>query len=240
MNHNLPSQANTISSPELSLERLNQLTAIAASIHKEVPEFMGMTAFGSVVRGEARPDSDVDICVFMELSASEQSPQSNPRILSKEKVELSDTHVTTHIFHPAIDIDYKALIIEKLPEDSIVEPDILVFPISKDIVDTCTDVLLDNARLFTESGDATKVEVPGNIRCLFNAPIDVGQLQPYIEQVLTGLEVSKYGEKAWAMIRHLVTGFEQGRGGSFRDKPHRFIPETLSEALAHFLPSTER
>jgi hypothetical protein len=245
MNPNFVPPAPIIAPEELSRRRLNQLAELAHALHGEMPEFLGMTAFGSTVRGEATPASDVDMYVFMSLTDAENSSQHNPRVKPDEKTGFFSDVPNTLVFHGGIELDYNAAIREHLPEQEIADADIIILPLDKTIVEDRTSLLLDNAKHYAD-GTKTLTELDGlaprNIRGLFHAPIDNERLRPFIGQVLDQLAASPYGDQAWRMLRHMVIGFEQGREGNFAEKPHRTIPETLAEALKFYAvpESTER
>ncbi|MBS0553743.1 MAG: nucleotidyltransferase domain-containing protein [Proteobacteria bacterium] len=208
---------------------------MADQLHAELPEFTGMTAFGSTVRGEAGPDSDVDIAVFIEPSDAEGSPQRNPNVPKGDAIRVNP-YARKYEFHGGIDTIYKTLILRHLQEEGVMKADMDVLPISQGIIEHSRKRLLDKAEKHEgpDTGENMPV-VPKNIRFLFHAPIDDERLRPYVSQTLEGLQESPYGERAWGMIRRTVAHFEEGRDdGAYESNPHRYIPPTLADAVGFY------
>src|SRR4051812_37949349 len=73
-----------VSMNELSQQRFDQLASAAAKISTVLPEIAGVTVYGSVARGEATAQSDVDLFVLVEPTNRKVSPQSSrhlPKVL---------------------------------------------------------------------------------------------------------------------------------------------------------------
>jgi len=74
-----------VAATETSLAIRRGLETVASELSTTLPEYRGMTVFGSVARGQAKEGSDADIFVYIE--PSEQSRvQANPRIEGEVKI----------------------------------------------------------------------------------------------------------------------------------------------------------
>jgi len=227
-------------SQELSRTRLDQLATLSQELQATMPEYEGMTAMGSTVRGEARPDSDVDILVFVRPDATSprQNVNNEPGFDPNSIIEKGESqHLPqTFSFDIGKGMNYKFPINESLRQSGIPHADIEVLPISKEIVDEATGDLLTDARAYDEDPNIKPTGVARNIRALFQAPIDAEKLEPYMGQVLAKLGSNPHGETAWKMIRNFVVHFEKGREQeSYAGVKHRYIPATLEEAKGYYL-----
>jgi hypothetical protein len=225
-----------VSSQELSAQRIGDLGATARELSITTPEFVGMTLLGSVARGEATPESDVDIFVF--IKPDQGAPlQDNPRIPVSERIRRVEEQPRegTVEFHGGIGVDYQSLISDKLGQNNIDKADIFVLPIDESIVDSTTQELLQNAKEIDEGNTSIGAHVPHNIRGLFHVPIDDVNLQPYIHQVLSSLQNDSHGQTAWRMIRQQLAGFERHKTQKdFDGVQHRNIPLSLSAASEQY------
>lgn len=224
---------------ELSEQRLAYLASLAQGLHRTIPEFLGMTVYGSTSRGEARPSSDADLFVFIEPAAKAASlgdprvPEEQPGIiLSSDAAPRNYSSHPTYGFTRNIEVNYRRMVVSRL-RGVVPSVDLDVLPISEAIVDRSTDALLETAQRWA-MGDAGDVSLPDNIRGLFHKPVDTERLQPHIGRVLENLAGSPFGEVAWSAIRRRVVGFEKRRGTAAAAFYSREIPETLMDAQGHF------
>lgn len=218
----------SLPSPVLSRQRLDGLQDVARALHETMPEYTGMTAFGSTVRGEAREDSDLDICVFVNAGDNEGSIEAH----SSTDPELAETYIVTNPLE-ASGISYrvkKEMEARNLPGRS---SDVEIVPINHDIVADTTEILMANAVKLKE-GD-TSIRIPRNVRELFYAAIDTANLQPYIEQALRVLSNDVRGEEGWHLIRGAVEYYENKRGEQGQPLRHRYFPVNLEEARGYYL-----
>lgn len=225
-------------SAELSQQRIKMAAQAALEMQVSLPGFLGVTAFGSTARGEARPDSDVDLFILVEPNnehspAAQSSISANQRIL---RVGFGGPTVTgTRIFHPHIINSYEQLLGESLSAAGIETADILVLPINEEIISEAVNELLGVAQRL-DSGDRTiEHRVPRNVSALFQMPISTKGLSPYIEQVIEQLGSTDGGQTAWRMIRRQVEYFEAGRSHDGTNNVlHRQIPTTLGEVKDYY------
>jgi hypothetical protein len=189
-----------------------------------MPEYMGMAKFGSLARDESREDSDVDVILFVRPDTSVKNQVTQP----SERLEGSLRG--TYFFDGITGVNYEAELLSHLKKEGIDKADFDIVPINEEIVANNTALLLE------EVGNSKRLPaIPRNIRQLFHSPIDIEDLRPYMEQVLNAFKDHPNGEKAWNAIRHMVTGYEQGREGDFGPLKHRYLPQTLEEALDYYL-----
>lgn len=216
---------------ELMLECVENVADI---LKEAMPEYRGITVFGSVARGEARPDSDVDI--FVLINPDETAPvaarllENTPDAAVTSTVEDGPLEGATH-FHGAIDIDYKFTVMDMLKAQGINKADVIVMPVDQEVVDTGTQLVIDSVVRYESEG--TRV-VPRNIEALFHAQVGAGDLLDLQQAAIKKLLAAEKGEVAWRMIRHMVIAREQGRGGDYSDPSHRKIPADLQEAAEMF------
>jgi hypothetical protein len=218
---------------ERSAQMLDTVARTAEELARQLPEIVGVTVFGSVARGEARADSDVDAMVFVEVRGDART-QSNPRLAGEPAVlpEGEGPLDSKTSFHPIVELDYKWPINRALVRNGIDKSDIDVCPISDEIIDTQVAKVLAGAEKINNN-EPNSVTVPRNLRGLFHAPVMTEGLVGYQHRVMVMLAQSPHGETAWNMIRDMVVGYEQGRKGDFGGA-HREIPGTLEEARIAF------
>jgi predicted nucleotidyltransferase len=212
---------------EISRHNFEALQKVDDDLRMSRPDYVGMSAYGSTVRGEAGPDSDVDLYVFVapDLKAPEQD---NFRMSTSEHLqkEADGNHRGSVLFHGAIDGDYKYMLGEMLKSEGVNVPSMDVLPINNSIVEDTTAELLANARAY-DGGDTRQevVVVPLNIRGLFHVPIEDSQLATYRKQVIDILKADEHGETAWKMIRQYTVFYEKGRQQEHFDSlPYRQAP----------------
>lgn len=215
----------------ISNRRILQLESVAKTLEAELPEFEGMTLFGSTARGEAKEDSDVDLFVFIMPTESSDIQNNSGYTDSQKTVRLNGVFEGTVSLQLGLASDYHKYLSPILQQEGINHADITFMPLDDVIAEQATRELLDTAREWDE-GDHTKgAMVPRNIRGLFHVPLGNGRLRPYIEQVFSTLSASPHGDTAWKMIRVQLIGFEKRRDQEhYESVSHRNIPATLDEA----------
>lgn len=219
-----------------SEQLLNGVEATTWALREHFPEYRGTTAFGSAVRGEAGPDSDADIIVYVTPDMSVPM-QSGPNVTDETLVQrVSDDKplAGAHVLHAGVGLDYKIMISDALKDHGVSKSDIIVLPISEKIVSEEADAMLAAAAQW-ETGRLDKLYAPRNIRGLFHAPIDANDLAVYQRQVIDKFAASRHGEAAWAMMRRMIVAFEAGRNAvDYTSAPWRHIPENLTVAAERY------
>lgn len=236
--HGQDSSANMdpqISSEALSHLRISQLDAASESLHVELPEYIGMTVFGSIARLEATPDSDADLFVFLR-PGDEYNLQHEPRVTEGNQLVVSaGAQIGTIVFDTYINMQYDRTLQKTITATGVNDPHIIILPLDEHIIDQTSKTLLDIAKTWDEGDKSIGALVPRNIRALFHVPTGDSDLQLFMEQALGILKASPHSNTAWAMIRHNVLSFEKGRGQQDIDLvTHRYLPKTLGEALAYY------
>ncbi|HEV2402917.1 MAG TPA: nucleotidyltransferase domain-containing protein [Candidatus Saccharimonadales bacterium] len=221
---------------EASVQILNGLSQAAEHMETSLPGFVGMTAFGSAVRGEANEDSDGDIFVFVRPDKNSPS-QNHPAAPVEQPLIKTATGATRNTveFNPDVRFGYNQLVYAALKKADIKKADITVLPLDESIVTEAVNDLMGEAQKWDTGVRPLEPAVPRNIRGLFHLPINDRGLQPYIEQVLTALSTGGYGDTAWRMLRHRVVSFEHRKGSGMEGVEHRYIPATLEEARGYYL-----
>lgn len=219
-------------SPE-SQERLEALGAVQETVQAQHPEIIGLTCYGSTARGEAGPDSDVDVFALVEVDPN-ATVQNNPRVDPADRLQIApddQPRAGTYGFHGGIDADYKMALVRAGEQQGLLAMDIDILPISPDIVDDQATQLLEDIR---QGKEGTALAVPRNIRSLFHLPVGETKVGSYAAQVINKLASDPAGEESWHAIRHMVVGFENGRDKQGQEPSHRQIPKTLAEAQTFY------
>jgi len=213
---------------------MDRLSSSAEDLQEALPEYRGMTIFGSTVRGVATEYSDADIFVFLAVDPGAKIQQGTDQSQLVERIETGALK-GAHIFRLAVAHEYEALINSDLHTHGIDSADIFTTPISEHIISQEVAEALQGAGEWdhTKQGEAV---APRNIRGLFHMSVDDTLLKPYRKQVLETYAQSPHGETAWKMLRHMTAYFEVGREGE-ADLPqvsHRELPSTLQEAIEYY------
>ncbi len=233
---------------EQSVRNFEALAAACETLHAGMPEFAGMTVFGSTSRGEARPatetdqGSDADMYAFVVVD-SDRSPtqhsylESHRSVLAEPITDVTSNAYGLIAFDRFLQIAYESTIYRVAVEHGAPShTDVLTMPISGDIVDFQANILLQIAEKHTKTGKLPKSLVPRNIRGLFQLGVDTAELQPYQAQLLRRLGESEYGNTAWRLIRHTISFYEVGEGREPSELHHRQVPATLEEAVEYYGP----
>jgi hypothetical protein len=216
-----------------SLELAEQLVDTSALLHEQMPEYLGMTAFGSIVRGQAVETSDADVYVYFDGSrTSLQDRKRAPTAVFHENGFIGTMGYATNLR-----VGYKRRVHEALKSSGVLRADVVALPLRADIIDKQAEFILTQApHVKFEELEGTMG--PQNICGLFHAAIDDGGLASYRERTLQQFAKSEDGEAAWRIVRRTVTRFEAGRDKvaerDFEDASHRYIPRTLQVAQVYY------
>jgi predicted nucleotidyltransferase len=235
---------------EMSRANMAGLKTASAELHYAVPEFVGMTVFGSTARGDARapgargPDdrgSDADIYAYFR-------PEPQSHIQHNIYPDLPDEHkvvVDTDPKSPTqgmiefdwrIRADYYQVIKEAIVRNGMLSTsDIHALPISPEIVTHQVAAILEQAKVYEESGSIPKgASFSRNLRGLFHVPVDDQELRPFRDQAITELAASPQGETAWKFIRYSIGRDEVGAQADATQINHRQVAQTLAEAVDQY------
>jgi len=214
---------------DISADNMRGLSNVAAELRDGFEEYSGMVVYGSVARGEAGSASDADICVFMkpdETAAYQRGP-----LQKIQEGELKGTYR----FDGATTINYKLEVEELLRRQGIGKSDVDVLPISQEIIDDSVASLTREVEEAAASSEDQPLRVPRNLRMLFHMPVDDQGSRIFLERAVKVLGQKQSGDQAWRFIRHMVLGFEAGKGRPNQSKAPRYLPETLEEARDFYL-----
>lgn len=217
-----------------SVAYVDALVDVSEKIREKLPEYAGMTVYGSTVRGDTGPESDVDIHVFMETSDNSdiQTMVSDPDFRTVQ-IPFGPTEGTFY-FATLIDTRYKEQVEDELVDRGFPTADITILPINKTIVEKSVESAAANVKTIIETGGESYL-IPRNIRCLFNAPIEDERLQPYRLQALSLIKDSPYGKAIWMLLRQWISYYEGGRDNDDLNAiEHRPVPDTLADALEYY------
>ena len=220
-----------------SRDRLERLVQSAETIRQRIPEYLGMTAFGSCVRGEAKETSDVDIYVHLDGTRSTMEDFENESFLVHEPCALDEDMAGSSNYRFDLNYAYKMTIKDILAEHGIHEVDLIAAPTSSKLVEDSARQALRAAEYWNIGEKDYGAVAPRNIRGLFHVPIDSERLEPFQRQALDLFANSKHGETAWRMMRMMVAEYEVGTGRHLPDLSHREIPESLNDARPYYLGS---
>lgn len=218
-----------------SVAFVDALQETSEILHGDLSEYAGMTLYGSTVRGDTTPESDVDLYVFMDISEhSRVQSILPPKTPIVTEVTQGETAGTVY-FKPLLNAVYKKLIADELSNHGFSKADITVLPMSKEIVSSSIGRVLEEVEAI-QAGQTRAIAplVPRNIRCLFQASIDNVRLQPYCQQVLDGFAASQYGTTAWNSLRQWVAWYETAYDADKGVMAHRLFPETLDDARIYY------
>ena len=226
----------TQQSREYSARLLSGLARTSEMLHADTPGFIGMTVFGSTVRGQAKPGSDVDLWVLMDPTIPLEDDRGYTFDMSGDfKKRAEGVHTGTYDVSFVAEAEYRHWVRKHLAQNGIDKSDVIILPLTTDILADCVTDLLAVA---TEINQNTRQDVrcARNVRALFHVPVEGEALQPYIEQTLTALSAHPDGETAWQIIRSGLVTFERPKDQQgLKGVNHRYIPANLEEARGYYL-----
>ncbi|HUB93074.1 MAG TPA: nucleotidyltransferase domain-containing protein [Verrucomicrobiae bacterium] len=233
---------------ETSIRYTQALAETAEELRASIPEFQGLTYYGSTARGEARAPgtrdasdqgSDVDVFVFFR-------PDPNSYIQGGVHSDIPERYRTgistkgeskgSTIFESSIRYDYNLTVREVAAHHGLpTHGDTEAVPINEEIVADQVSRLLATAEL-VDASQTPDCFPSRNLQGLFHVSAGNDNLVEYRRQVVVLLALSPHGETAWRALRGRVGYFEVGR-----DKEqylpridHRRVPETLAEAVMQY------
>jgi predicted nucleotidyltransferase len=231
-----------IQSDDFIRERLDIIQSGIEEMQEEDPNVLGLTMFGSMVKGKAHETSDVDGYLFLD---AERLAQEEEQLAAQENREarpvtfdIGDTgNLSTYPGEHLYDV-YKPLIKEKFTKGDLLNEeqisDVNIRPISEEIIDRHLSSLLQASKLSENSEDGVDIEPSQNLYGLFHLSIGHG-LEKYRQQVIEKLEeFGSEGEEIWSKIIGQTEKLEQYM---YTDTPVRY-PRTLAEARDLYIPET--
>lgn len=199
-------------------QRIEAVRASYESFKDSNPEVVGLTLFGSTVRGEVKLASDLDAYVFIDAQrVASNLGVDESSILHTNELSFSVGDVS---FDEELEYKYYKGFTDRVMASTGLEitkvKDIRIRPISNDIIDAEVD------RLCTWSGESY---ASSNLQAMFYLQIGT-DLDRYRKHVLERLEgKGELGEKVWeAVVRDLEYWEQDGKQGVGK------YPKKLSEA----------
>lgn len=220
-------------------ERLNAVQSGVEKMKEENTNVIGLSLFGSMVKGNAHEGSDIDGYLYIDAEhlaqeEAELAAQENrePRPVTFDVVNIGN--ISTYPGEHLYDI-YKPLIKEKFTEDgSLTEEqisDINVRPVSSEIIDRHLSLLQKGLELSKRDDTNVKIEASQNLCGLFHLAVGHG-LDKYRQEIIEKLEgLGEDGESIWGNIIGQTEKLEQYM---YTDTPIRY-PRTLVEARAMYI-----
>lgn len=220
-------------------KRLDAIREGLKEMKEENPNVLGLTLFGSMVKGKAHEDSDVDGYLFLDVDRlaeeeNELALQENrePRPVT---FDIGDTgNLSTYPGEHLYDI-YKPLIREKLTHDGSLSEekirDINIRPVGHDMIDKHL-LSLQQAIESLKNGDSeVRIEPSQNLYGLFHLAVGHG-LEGYRKYIIEELEqLGQEGEDIW---RTIIRKTEQLEQYMYTDTPIHY-PRTLTEARRAYI-----
>ncbi|MBP7006087.1 nucleotidyltransferase domain-containing protein [Patescibacteria group bacterium] len=224
-------------------ERLDAVQSGVEEIKGGDPSVLGLTLYGSMVKGKAHEDSDIDGYLYLD---AEQLAQNEARQALQENREprpvtfdIGDTGtLSTYPGEHLYDV-YKPLIKDKFTKSGFLTEeqisDINLRPISKEIIDRHLDSLQQALKLVRNGEENVSPEPSQNLYGLFHLEVGRG-LGSYRQQVIEKLEgLGQEGEEIWSMIIGQTEKMEQYM---YTDTPIHY-PRTLAEARNTYIHKKE-
>jgi hypothetical protein len=224
-------------------ERLDAVQNGVEEMKEEDPSVVGLTMYGSMVKGKAHEGSDIDGYLYLDAerlaqNEMEQALQENrePRPVTFDTGDAGNlsTYPGEHLY----DV-YKPLLNEKMTKDgSLTEEqvsDINLRPISGEIIDRHLGSLQQGLEMARNGEEGVNIEPSQNLYGLFHLEVGRG-LGGYRQQVIEKLEgLGQEGEEIWSKIIGQTEKLEQYM---YTDTPIRY-PRTLAEARNTYMPKKE-
>lgn len=225
-------------------ERLSAVQSGVEEMREEDPNVLGVTLYGSMVKGTAHEGSDVDGYLYLDADRlareeSELATQENrePRPVTFDVGDVGN--VSTYPGEHLYDV-YKPLIKDKFTKDGLLNEeqisDINIRPISGEIIDRHLSSLKQGLELARNGENDVNIEPSQNLFGLFHLAVGHG-LDSHRQQIIEKLEgMGQEGEEVWSKIIGQTEKLEQYM---YTDTPIRY-PRTLAEARNRYIPKTEQ
>jgi predicted nucleotidyltransferase len=214
--------------PELE-DRLNNLVNIIEETKAEMPEVIAATLQGSMVKGYATPESDIDGFIFIDNERLANDGKSAAFAINKHGYGEFKLPVEVKSYYKE---SINGRIQNELSLKSEQVEQLFITPISTEIIDELLKAKSDQITK-TESGTTPDFKtILVTLSAMFHKELTSG-LKPYQTHLLNRLsEMGELGEDLWEIIIRETEWREQFFTA---DNPHKYYPRTLDEAKKAYL-----
>lgn len=232
-----PQKRFRINAESFARERLKGLRESFSEIQKEYPEVVSLALFGSMTKGKAREESDIDGWIFVDASRVPMAETGKPTV---EKVKTGGG-MEEYRLTPDVAQRYSGSLREKLKtrlqltDEQVhhlrtlaISPEILEDELLKITGDVQKLLTWENAS-GTKRGPRPDVQIPTNLYAMFHLSLG-NDIRAYRSQLLERLNrMGDVGARAWKEIIWQTEFMEQGMPIKPTDRRY---PRTLEEAVA--------
>lgn len=195
-------------------ERIEAIKSAVEELQTENPEILGLTLFGSTVKGRHTKASDIDGFLFVDADLAEEK-YKEPIYNWKERSEfiIWMTEAYSHL--------YKELSVIG-SYDIRVKTHVMPLPINEEIIDKEVEILVKKDNLLPRQ----------NLTGMFHlmAGHGIEKYRKYLVEKLAGM--GELGEGVWHRIIDETEKWEEGNTREFGEKKY---PRTLEEAKKLYL-----
>lgn len=207
-----------LSREDFARDRIQAIKDTIKEIKKERPEILSFCMFGSMTKGTAKLESDIDGFLLVDAEKTKED-MSEGDFLEDEKTEYG--RLAT-FFRGEAEADYKNLLIDRM-KSKIDLPirdfrDIRVRPISREIIDRHIRSL--------EAAESDDIPPSTNLTAMFHLDVG-GGIKTYRKYLIEKLsKMGEKGEKIWNRIITSTESMEQ----NFNWNTDKRYPRNLEEA----------
>jgi predicted nucleotidyltransferase len=221
----------SLSKEDFARERVGAIKEIVTELKNEHPEVLSFCMYGSMVKGTARLESDVDGYLFVDASEAgegQNTVDNEPKINKQDdgtvstKPQARFTEEPENFYKTALENKFK----DKIGFDESKTKDLKVLPISKEIIDSHVDALKKNfedlkayekawENMDWEAGGESPrrpddIYVSDNLSKMFHLEVG-GGIRKYRQHLIEKLSsLGEAGDKIWREIMDATATMEHG------------------------------
>lgn len=244
-----PDKRFVLSREKFAKERIQGVREVVDEIKQQYPEALSFTMFGSMVKGTARPESDIDGYLFIGVDEAKQQKKQFDLIESGKKEDV--VSITT-LFDEQTQNEYQQMVRSALKDKLGLSDEqvkhVRVLPISNDMIDKRVDEMLEwckEMEVFEGRREEEKrmntdewlnrpanpmpilVKPGNNVDSMFHLDVGGGIVR-YREYLLQRLQQEgSRGERIW---REVIEGAEAMEQDLHYDTKMKY-PRTIEAAL---------